>query len=76
MAAECSSHTHDGKALYCLVTETGYSINVFDGVLTSTIEVNPTPIPCVPQFADAYQLSWLCIGVIATVWGVMYMRKA
>lgn len=75
MAAGCPVVTQDGKALSCSPTETGYKITKSDGVTSSTIEVSPPLIECKPQIGDAMELSWLCMGVIATAWGFKILAK-
>lgn len=75
MAASCPVVTSDGKSLTCTPTETGYTITKTDGVTSSTIEVNPPLIDCAPQYADAMELGWMCVGVIMVAWGMSVLKK-
>lgn len=76
MAASCPVVTADGRAMTCSPAEAGYKITTSDGIASSVIEVTPPLIECSPQIGDALELSWMCIGVIATAWGFKIIAKA
>lgn len=75
MAASCPVSTNDGKAITCTPTQTGYSIITSDGAFSRQIDVTPPLIECVPQYADAMQLAWLCVGVIIAAWCMSILKR-
>jgi hypothetical protein len=76
MAADCDPHTADGRSLSCTVNTDGYTITASNGTTTTTLDVIPTLIDCIPEMQNAYDLGWMVAGALIAVGIIGLLIKA
>lgn len=75
MSADCPSATSDGQALNCVPTATGYNINKFDGVNTTTISVIPALTDCSIDVPQILEFNGLLLALMAAGFVISMMRR-